>query len=274
MEQNVNRPANLMGAADAHALRVEASDTVSGSWLKLLVMNVIAFVLPLLIPGAFVLVMHKLAMPIAGVNLLALIGGLLAGLALQSYLLPGFGDNLLNVALGHKVPASQLLRGTEKAGKVLCLMLLMILALAVCALPGVAVLFFFGGKTGLLGLLLKALGLVVLAAGVVFAFMRYGLALFCLVDAGDGCPLAAMLHSAKLMKGQEIKALRAIILPVLILIGLGCAVALLRWPLSVQRDFLTDGLMYAGTAAYAAYVAFVYMQIQAMMANIYVARKA
>lgn len=273
MEQNVNRPANLMGAADAHALRVEASDTVSGSWLKLLMMNVIAFVLPLLIPGAFALVMRKLAMPIAGVNLLALIGGILACLALQSYLLPGFGDNLINVALGHKVPASQLVRGTDKAGNVLCLMLLMLLVLAVCALPGAAVLFFLGGKTGLLGLLLKLLGLALLAGGVAFAFLRYGLALFCLLDAGDDCPLAAMMHSAKLMKGQTVKAVRAIAPPVLILIGLAFAVALLRWPLSVQRDFLTDGLMYAGTAAYAIYVAFVYMQIQAMMANIYIARK-
>lgn len=273
MEQNVNRPANLMGAADAHALRVEASDTVSGSWLKLLVMNVIAFVLPLLIPGAFALVMHKLAMPVAGANLMALIGSALAGLALQSYLLPGFSGGLIRVALGQRVPVSRMTEGAEKAGNMLCLMLLMILALAICALPGAAVLWFLGGKAGLAGLVLKILGGALLVAGVVFAFLRYGLALFCMTDAGDDCALAAMMHSAKLMKGQTIKAVRAMMVPVLIAVGLAFAVALLRWPLSVQRDFLTDALMYAGTAAYAVYVVFVYMQIQAVMANIYVACK-
>lgn len=273
MEQNVNRPAHLMGAADAHALRVEASDTVSGSWVKMVILNVIGFVLPLLLPAAFGLLMGRMGLPMEGVNLLAVIGGALAGLAIQSYLLPGFSSGLIRVALGQRVPVSRMTEGMEKAGNMLCLMLLMIIALAVCALPGAAVLFFLGGKSGLVGLALKVCGGALLAAGVIFAFLRYGLALFCMTDAGDDCALAAMMHSAKLMKGNTLKALRAMIPPVLIALGLAVAVALLRWPLSVQRDFLTDGLMYAGTAAYAVYVVFVYLQIQAMMANIYVARK-
>lgn len=273
MEQNVNRPAHLMSAADAHAMRVEASDAVSGSWLKLTVMNVLAFVMPLLIPVVFVLLMHRLDMPIAGTNLVALIGSVLACLALQSYLLPGFGNGLINVALGHKVPFGQMIGDTEKAGRVLCLQLLMILALAVCALPGAVVLLLLGGKAGILGLVMKVLGVALLVAGMAFAGLRYGLALFCLLDSGDSCPLAAMMHSAKLMKGSTVKALRALIPPVLILLGLTAAVALLRWPLSVQRDILTDALMYAGTAAYIVYFAFVIMQMQALMVNIYIARK-
>lgn len=264
---------NLGGTENAAAIRTEASDTASHSWVTLTGMNLLAVLLPMLIPMIFVGATLSLGLPMNGTTAGALVASFLICLALQSYSIPGLANGLMRMAEGKDVPLSAALKKTDDAGRALLLFLCGILMIVLSLIPGALVLYLSKFLQGWWQLAGQIAGVLLVAGLMLFTVLRYSLSLFVLVDEPDNGVIGAMRRSAALMKGRKRTVIRAVLPLLLLAVGLTVAMALLLWPMNVRRDILTDALMYAGGAAYVIALGFMFLQIQCVLACVCVTPK-
>lgn len=265
MEQKTKSSAALQ----ITALRTESSDTVRHSWLLMWILNNLDALIAVLIPVAYAVAAVLLRLPAAVETAVIGMVMLLIGMVLQSFLTMGHAVVLLRTAEGKDVHFRDAAARTGEAGRSIALLVLGLIMLCASLVPGAAVASLGWSLAGVWKIVVVASGAVIALALLMVMLLSSCLALFVMAEDEACGAAAAVIRSARLMKGHKRQLVQALLPSILLLIGLTAAMALLLWPLVVKRDFLTDTLMIAGGVAYVIAAVYIFMRAQAMLACLY-----
>lgn len=269
MEQKTKMSDAMKRSAMITMIRAEASDTVQHSWWKLLCQNILAVMIPVLMPAAFVACVLLMKLPVDGMLLTVGMVCLLGAMAFQAYFSLGFCRSIMKAIAGKEIRVSGVMDGADEAGRALGLYVMGLVLLLAAAAPGAAIAWAGWQLGGVWGVVLMAAGAAAALALVLVVMLSGSMALFIMADDSSCGGVAAILRSARMLKGHKREIVRAVLPSFLLSIGLTAAMALLLWPLFVKQDILTSSLMYAGGVAYVISLVYIFMRAQGILAGFY-----
>lgn len=269
MEQKTKVSEAAQRAAQVKSLRTEASDMVRHSWLVMTGMNVLSVLIPVLIPVAYVVMAVLMKLPLSDETVLCGVVSLLAGMVLQCYFSMGQAGAMIQSAKGKEIRLRDVVSRVDDAGRVLALFVGGFILLCAAVVPGACLIHLGWSIGGAWRVVLMSVGCLLAAVLLVVVALSTSLSLFVLAEDAECSAAVALLRSARMMKGSKRRMLMALVPAVLIMLAMTAAMALLLWPMTVKRDFLTDALMYAGGVAYVIAACWSFMYAQSVLTCVY-----